>query len=189
MVAGKVHSSRKIPPSSRRPPAQPRLRIAYIGGRGVIGKYSGIEQYYEEIGSRLAQQEHEVTIYCRTYSTPSQSTFNGMRSVRLPTVRSKHFETVLHTLLSSVHVLFRPCDIVHYHTLGSALFSWIPRLAGKKTVVSVQGLEWKRKKWRWFASAVLRLGEKASAYVPNQTIVVSRTLQSYYRDRPRLEAV
>jgi glycosyltransferase involved in cell wall biosynthesis len=191
MVAGKAGSSRKSQPQTLalHTSLKPRLGIAHIGGRGVIGKYSGIEGYYEEIGKRLAQAGYEVTIYCRTYFTPQQSTFNGMRLIRLPTVRSKHFETVLHTLLSTAHVLFQPCNIVHYHTLGPALFSWIPRLAGKKTVVSVQGLDWQRKKWGWFASAVLRIGEKASAHFPNETIVVSNTLRSYYRDRYNLDTV
>ena len=86
-------------------------------------------------------------------------------------------------------MLFQPCDVVHYHTLGPALFSWIPRITGKKTVVSVQGLDWQRKKWGRFASAVLRIGERASARCPNATIVVSRKLESYYRDRYGLETV
>src|SRR5438552_12230178 len=30
------------------------VRVAFIGGRGVISKYSGIETYYEEVGRRLA---------------------------------------------------------------------------------------------------------------------------------------
>ena len=51
-------------------------------------------------------------------------------------------------------------DVVHYHTLGPALFSFIPRLAGKKTVVTVQGLDWQRRKWGWIASRVLRAGER-----------------------------
>jgi glycosyltransferase involved in cell wall biosynthesis len=70
---------------------------------------------------------------------------------------------------------------------GPALFSWIPRLAGKKAVVSVQGLDWQRKKWGRCASAVLQIGERASARCPDATIVVSRKLQSYYRDRYGLE--
>ena len=41
----------------------------------------------------------------------------------------------------------RDYDIVHYHCLGPALFSFLPRLAGKKTVVTVQGLDWQRGKW------------------------------------------
>jgi len=158
-----------------------KLRIAFIGGRGVASKYSGIETYYEEVGERLAVMGHQVTAYCRTYFTPPGKVHKGMHVVRLPTIRSKHLETFLHTLLSTLHVLVQPCDVVHYHALGPALFSFIPRLAGKKTVVTVQGLDWRRKKWGRIASAVLRLGERASVRFPNSTMVVSRTLQEYYR--------
>jgi glycosyltransferase involved in cell wall biosynthesis len=157
-----------------------RLRVAFIGGRGVISKYSGIEAYYEEVGKRLAGMGHEVTAYCRTYFTPPVREHNGMRVMRLPTIRSKHMETLLHTFLSTLHVLVQPCDVVHYHALGPALFSFIPRLAGMKTVVTVQGLDWQRKKWGGIASAVLQLGERAAVKLPTSTMVVSRTLRQHY---------
>lgn len=163
------------------------LRIAFIGGRGVISKYSGIETYYEEVGSRLTAMGHEVTAYCRTYFTPPISEHNKMRLVRLPTLRTKHLETLLHTLWSTVHVLTQPCDIVHYHALGPALFSFIPRLVGKKTVVTVQGLDWQRKKWGIFASFVLRMGERAAVQFPTRTMVVSQELQRHYRERCQAE--
>jgi len=171
------HASR--PPA----PAQKKmLHIAFIGGRGVVSKYSGIETYYEEIGKRLAGMGHHVTVYCRTYFTPPGKEHNGMHVVRLRTIRSKHLETLVHTFLSTIHVLVRPCDVVHYHALGPALFSFIPRLAGKKTVVTVQGLDWQRKKWGRIASAVLRLGERAAVSLPNHTMVVSETLQRHYSE-------
>ena len=160
-----------------------KLRVAFIGGRGLISKYSGIETYYEEIGKRLTEMGHEVTAYCRTYFTPPGKEHNGIQVVRLPTIRSKHLETLVHTFLSTLHVLVRPCDVVHYHALGPALFSFIPRLAGKKTVVTVQGLDWQRKKWGRMASAVLRLGERAAVSLPTVTMVVSRALQRHYRAR------
>lgn len=156
------------------------LRIAFIGGRGVISKYSGIESYYEEVGKRLAEMGHEVTVYCRTHFTPALAGYNGMRLVRIPTIRSKHLETAVHTFLSTAHALTQRYDVVHYHALGPALFSFIPRLCGTKTVVTVQGLDWQRKKWGRVASAVLRLGERASATLPDKTMVVSQTLQSHY---------
>ena len=167
-----------VVPNAKRP-----LRVAFIGGRGVMSKYSGIEAYYEEVGKRLADMGHEVTVYCRTYFTPGVRKYNGMRLVRLPTIRSKHLDTLVHTFLSTVHVAFNRCDIVHYHALGPALFSFIPRLFGKKTVVTVQGLDWHRRKWGRIASAALRLGELAAVRLPNATMVVSRTLQKYYRAR------
>lgn len=160
-----------------------KLRIAFIGGRGVVSKYSGIETYYEEVGKRLAQMGHEVTVYCRTYFTPPQAERNGMRLVRLPTFRSKHLETLVHTALSTAHALMQRYDVVHYHTLGPALFSFLPRLVGSKTAVTVQGLDWQRKKWGGVASAVLRLGERASAQLPNGTMVVSQALRQRYQQR------
>jgi len=159
------------------------IRVAFIGGRGVVSKYSGIESYYEHVGKALARRGNDVTVYCRNYFTPDMVQYNGMRIVRLPTIRSKHLETLVHTLLSTAHAMFSNYDVVHYHTLGPALFSFLPRLMGKKTVVTVQGLDWQRRKWNWIASRVLRLGEAAAIAFPNATMVVSRTLEEYYRHK------
>jgi glycosyltransferase involved in cell wall biosynthesis len=157
------------------------IRVAFIGGRGVISKYSGIEAYYEEAGRELAKLGYAMTIYCRKRFTPALPIHNGMKLIRLPAPRSKHFETVIHTFLGTLHAMFSSNDIIHYHALGPALFSFLPRLVGKKTVVTVQGLDWQRKKWGRLAARILRLGEAASARFPDRTMVVSRTLQEYYR--------
>ena len=172
---------RPWPGKARKPVATRPVRVAFIGGRGVVSKYSGIESYYEEVGKRLADTGHDVTVYCRSYFTPAQATHAGMRLVRLPTFRSKHMETFVHTWLSTIHAMFSGCDIVHYHAQGPALFSFFPRMVGKKTVVTVQGRDWQRKKWGRLASFTLRLGELASARLPNRTIVVSQALQQHYR--------
>ena len=168
-------------------PSKPR--VAFIGGRGVLSKYSGIEAFYEEAGKRLAAAGYHVTVYCRSYFTPAVTQYAGMQVVRLPTLRSKHLETFVHTLLSTAHAIVHDCDIVHYHTLGPALFSCVPRFFGKKTIVTVQGLDWRRKKWGRFAAAILRLGETASAKFPNATIVVSRSLREHYRARHGADAI
>ena len=170
-------------------PEHPRqrrgVRVAFIGGRGVVSKYSGVESYYEQAGHELARLGHEVTVYCRSYFTPAipAGTHNGMRVRRLPTIRFKHLETAVHTLLSTAHAMASDCDIVHYHCLGPALFSFLPRLVGKKTIVTVQGLDWQRGKWGRFASRILRWGEAAAVFAPDATMVVSRTLQRHYRER------
>jgi glycosyltransferase involved in cell wall biosynthesis len=187
--AGKISALQYAANKEPRPIAlPPRLRIAFIGGRGVISKYSGIETYYEEVGSRLAEMGHEVTIYCRNYFTPDVAEYRGMRLVRLPTIRSKHLETAIHTLLSTAHAVTQRYDIVHYHALGPSLLSFIPRLIGTKTAVTVQGLDWRRKKWGRIAASVLRLGEWASACLPNQTMTVSRVLQDRYCKLHGIEA-
>ena len=179
-----VPAKAKIPSRSSN-----RLRVAFIGGRGVVSKYSGIESYYEEVGRELSRLGHTVTVYCRTYFTPPVPEHSGMRVLRLPTLRTKHLETVVHTFLSTVHAMFSRHDIVHYHCLGPALFSFLPRLTGKKTVVTVQGLDWQRSKWGPLAARVLRWGEGAAVAMPNATMVVSKALQTYYRERYNKETI
>lgn len=174
------HSS---PHVSQFPPKPPKLRVAFIGGRGVVGKYSGIETYYEEAGQRLTALGCEVTAYSRNHFTPAIASHRGIRIVRVPTIRTKHLETLVHTFLSTVHACFHYYDIVQYHALGPSLFAWLPRLFGKKTLVTVQGLDWQRKKWGLVARGILKGCEWASAHLPNRTIVVSRVLQRHYAER------
>ncbi len=178
-----------FPAAPEHPVPRRGVRVAFIGGRGLVSKYSGIESYYEQAGHELARLGHEVTVYCRTYFTPPMSTHNGMRVRRLPTIRSKHLETVVHTLLSTADAMTSDYDVVHYHCLGPALFSLLPRLAGKKTVVTVQGLDWQRGKWGRFAARVLRWGEAAAVCLPDATMVVSRTLQDYYREQYKRDTI
>ncbi len=170
-------SSTKKASSLRPQLSRPRLKVAFIGGRGVISKYSGIEAYYEEVGKQLCANGYDITVYCRNYFTPALESHNGMRVIRIPTIRSKHLDTVVHTALSTLHVMLTANDVVHYHAQGPALFSFLPRFVGKKTIVTVQGLDWQRKKWGRLASCILQMGELAALHLPNATMVVSRTLQ------------
>ncbi len=48
-------------------------RIAFIGQRGVPATIGGIEHHVEEIGSRLADRGHDVTVYTRGNYTPSRA--------------------------------------------------------------------------------------------------------------------
>src|SRR6266702_5435269 len=82
------------------------IRIAMLGTRGVPASYSGFETCVEELGARLGARGHDVTVYCRVpHITHPGPAYRGMRLVKLPTIRSKHLDTIAHTLLSSLHAL------------------------------------------------------------------------------------
>ncbi len=160
-----------------------RLSVAFVGGRGVVGTYSGIETYYEEVGARLAARGHRVTAYCRDYFTPDLPEYRGIHVRRLPCLRTKHLETLSHSLLATLLVcLRREHDVVQFHAIGSAPLSGLPRLFGHTTVVSVRGLDWQRGKWGAGARRALRLGEWAAVRLPTATVVVSRTLQRHFAE-------
>lgn len=159
------------------------LRIAMLGTRGVPATYSGFETCAEELGARLEARGHEVTVYCRVpHVTYPGESYRGMRLVKLPTLRWKHFDTIVHTLISSLHALRARYDVVLYFNVGNSALTWMPRLAGQRVVLNVDGLDWKRKKWGRFARWFIRSSERWAARVPDRIVTDSRRVQAYYRE-------
>jgi glycosyltransferase involved in cell wall biosynthesis len=160
------------------------LRIAMLGTRGIPASYSGFETCVEELGARLAGRGHQVTVYCRVphIAYPGTS-YRGMRLVKLPTIRSKHLDTIVHTLLSSLHALGMRYHVAMYFNVGNSPLTWMPRVARQAVALNVDGLDWKRKKWGRFARAYIRCCERGAARFPSRVVTDSRRVQQYYRDR------
>lgn len=155
-----------------------------LGTRGIPAAYSGFETCVEELGRRLVERGHEVTVYCRAHHIQyREPTYKGMRLIVLPTIQNKYLDTIVHTFLSSLHALFQPYDIVLMFIAGNSLVSFIPRLTGKKVVLNVDGLDWKRQKWPFLAKKYIQLAEFLATKLPNTMVTDSQVIQEYYRQK------
>ena len=155
-----------------------------LGTRGVPASYSGFETCVEELGARLGERGHEVTVYCRVpHVSYSGTAYRGMRLVKLPTIRSKHFDTIVHALLSSLHAFLRRYDVALYFNVGVSPVTWIPRLAGQRVVLNVDGLDWKRRKWGRLARAYIHACEGWAARFADRVVTDSRRVEQYYRQQ------
>jgi glycosyltransferase involved in cell wall biosynthesis len=155
-----------------------------LGTRGVPASYSGFETCVEELGWRLVRRGQRVTVYCRTHHISyDRPTYRGMRLVKLPTLANKYFDTLLHSFLSSLHALGQGFDIGLYFIAGNSPVSWIPRLTGTRTILNVDGLDWKREKWPPAAKFYIKTAEYLATRLPNRFLTDSRAVQAYYEDR------
>jgi glycosyltransferase involved in cell wall biosynthesis len=161
------------------------LKIAMLGSRGIPARYSGVETCVENVAARLVQRGHEVTVYCRPHVvTWSGSMYRGVRLVKLPTIRNKYLDTLVHTALCTAHMLLRARpDVALYFISGNSPFVGLARLAGVPTVLNVDGLDSQRAKWGKRARIYLRLAEWLSAYLPHRTITDSQVVQRLYEER------
>src|SRR5205807_1969163 len=81
------------------------MQVAFIGTRGVPASYSGFETCVEQVGRRMVERGHEVTVYCRTsHYRERTAEYLGMKLRYLPAVRQKHLETLTHSALSSTRL-------------------------------------------------------------------------------------
>src|SRR5260370_12048790 len=81
------------------------MHVVFIGTRGVPATYSGFETCVEQVGRRMVEQGHTVTVFCRSiHYAERPATYLGMQLRYLPAVREQHLETLSHTALSSLQL-------------------------------------------------------------------------------------
>lgn len=166
------------------------MKIAMIGQKGIPSRTGGIEIHVEEISKRLAKKDCKINVYCRRgYCSNITDCYEGVDLKFSPYIHSKHLDAITHTFTSTIKALFSGCDIFHYHALGPATLSFIPRLFGKKVVCTVHGLDWQRGKWGGLASKYLKFGEYATAKFSHKTINVSDNLVKYYSEKYGIDTV
>ncbi|HEV8701446.1 MAG TPA: glycosyltransferase family 4 protein [Candidatus Polarisedimenticolia bacterium] len=164
------------------------MKIAMLGSRGLPATHGGVERAVEELSARLADRGHDVTVFCRpAYCAERLPTHRGVRLRRLPAIPTKHLEAASHTFLGALAAAVGDYDVVHIHSIGPALFGLIPRLAGKRLVVTVHALDWKRRKWGLLARLALRAGARSATLFPHATIAVSRAAQRHLKEAYRRE--
>lgn len=106
-----------------------------------------------------------------------------MSLVYLPTWRHKYFDTLVHTFLSTIHLIFRRADVALYCNAANAIFTFWPRLFGIPTVLNVDGLERNRKKWNRLARAWYLISERLSTFCPKVMVTDARKIAEYYLAR------
>jgi len=155
------------------------MRIAIIGTRGVPAQYGGFETMAEEVGSRLVERGHDVVVYCRN---PNQTLreYRGMKLVNLPALPLRAAETLSHTGLSCLHLLFHRVDVAIMCNVANAVMLPILRLRRIPAAVNVDGLEWKRSKWGSFGKRWYRLSERLGVRLAHEIIADSRGIGDYY---------
>jgi len=158
-----------------------KLIIALIGTRGVPANYGGFETFYEELGKRLAERGHEVTVYCRdSYYPEKLDEYFGMKLVYLPNLKRKSLDTLSHTFFSIIHAIRQPYDVYMVCNAANSPVLVIPRLLGKRIAINTDGLEWKRGKWGKIARTYYKLCERISTILADRVVADSRGIQDYY---------
>lgn len=162
------------------------MKIALIGTRGVPANYGGFETCAEEIAVRLVARGHEVTAYCRPGNAEGEpAEYRGVKLVYRKLWDSKVTGTFSHTFVCLRHAMKQDFDVLMVFNAANAPLLAIPKLRGRKIALNVDGLEWKRKKWGWFAKRYYRFAEWVSTKVSDRIISDSRAIQAYYDQRFR----
>lgn len=163
------------------------MRIAMLGHKRVPSREGGVEIVVYELGTRMVKLGHNVTCYNRkTRKVKYDKTikeYDGLKIKPVLTIDKKGLAAMTSSFFACVEASFQKYDVVHIHAEGPAFFSFIPKLFGKKVIVTIHGLDWNRAKWGRFASWYLKNGERNAVKFADEIIVLSKNTQQYFKDQ------
>jgi len=168
------------------------MKIYFIGQKGIPAKAGGVERHVEELATRLVKAGHEVFVYARpNYTGKNLKKYRGVNLINLPTIATKHFDAISHTFRACLDLVKKDVDIIHFHSIGPASLIWLAKLLkpGVPIIFTFHTKCYEHKKWGLIAKAYLKLGELAGCLLADETIVISRQLAKYTKDKYRTEAI
>lgn len=172
-----------------------KLKIAMLGHKHMLSREGGIEIVVNELATRMVAMGHEVTCYDRSTKHVAGAELNlkdeyrGVRIRPVWTIERKGLAAMSSSVSATFRATISNADIVHIHAEGPAAMSWMPKLRGKRVIVTIHGLDWRRAKWKGFASKYIKWGEKQAVKHADEIIVLSRGLQNYFKSQYGRETV
>lgn len=167
-----------------------QLRIAMVGHKRIPSREGGIEIVVEELATRLVCDGHRVVCYNRRghhvsgsqYDiTDHKKEYKGVQLKSTPTIEKKGLAAVSSSFFAALYCMFGKYNVVHFHAEGPSFFCWMPKLTGKRVIVTVHGIDWQREKWKsGFGSKFIRQGERNAVKYADEIIVLSKGVQEYF---------
>lgn len=164
-----------------------KLRVAMFGQKR-LSREGGIEIVVKELCTRMARDGCQVTCYNRSGHHVSGAEYDekieydGIRQKSVLTIEKKGLATVSSSAFAALYSALGKYDVIHIHAEGPAFFAWLPKMFGKRVVVTVHGIDWQREKWKsGFGSKFIRQGEKNAVKYADEIIVLSKGVQDYFK--------
>ena len=159
-----------------------------IGHKRIPSREGGVEIVVGELSSRMAREGHTVVAYNRKSQHiagkefEKMSEWNGVKIKWIPTPNSSKLNAIVYSLFATLNAVFRRFDVIHFHAEGPSSMVPLAKLFGKRSIVTIHGLDWQRSKWGGFATKYLKFGEKMAAKYADEVIVLSKNVQQYFKD-------
>lgn len=158
------------------------MTISFIGSAGIPNRYGGFESFLEHCAPTIASQGIPVIVTCdaRLYAE-QEIDFHGVRREFL-TTPANGVSSVIHDALAFLRVFSRSDQIV---VLGVSGGPWFPifrllcGMTGKRLIVNVDGVEWRRTKFSAKKRLLLKLFDTLAQHFSHHVVYDNQGLYEY----------
>lgn len=162
------------------------MKIAILGTRGIPNYHGGFEQFAEHLSVFLVKNGHDIYVYNSSLHPYQKQEFKGVKIVHCKDLEDRigtigQFIYDLNCILDLRKTKF---DIVLQlgYTSSSIWHRFLPKASC--IITNMDGLEWKRTKYRYWVQRFLKHAEKlavkSSDYLISDSIGIQKYLEREY---------
>lgn len=155
-----------------------KKKLAILGIVGVPANYGGFETLVDNLLD-LLPKFFDVTVFCESRSYPEKvESYKGAKLIYI----NKKANGVQSIIYDSVSLLksYKSQDyILLLGVSGAVMLPFLRPFTSAKIVTHIDGLEWKRDKWGWFAKKFLKFSEGLAVRYSHGVIADNKHIQNY----------
>ena len=122
-----------------------KLAVSMFGQKR-LSREGGIEIVVKELSTRMVRDGCQVTCYNRSGHHVSGAEYDdatieykGIHQKTVPTINRRGLAAVSSSAFAALYCALGKYDVIHIHAEGPAFFTWLPKLFGKRVVVTIHG--------------------------------------------------
>jgi glycosyltransferase involved in cell wall biosynthesis len=154
--------------------------IRILGIRGIPAAHGGFETFAEYLSLYLVEQGWRVIVYCQEQGSENirRDTWKGVERVHISVDGAGPKSTIRFDWLA-VRDAVQSRDLCLMLGYNTAIFLGVLRAKGIRTVINMDGIEWRRDKWSALAKIWFWLNEKIGCYLGNHLVADNPAIEDH----------
>jgi len=165
------------------------MRISIVGSAGIPANYGGFETLVQNLAEfhQRYSLDLELVVYCssKNYKVKLKRAMNS--ELRYLPVSANGVWSIPYDIISLLSAVRHRSDVILLLGVSGAIALPLVRLLSRARIVTnIDGIEWKREKWRGLAKWFLRLSERMAVRLSHEVVadnagIAIHISQSYER--------
>jgi glycosyltransferase involved in cell wall biosynthesis len=160
--------------------------IAIVGTVGIPASYGGFETLVENLARFHSnhQMPSRLVVYCSAKGIPQKpATYLGAHLKYIP-LSANGLSSVAYDILSLLSAIRQRSDVCLLLGVSGAIAIPLIRMLFKTRIVTnIDGVEWKRAKWKGFSKWFLRFSERLAVRFSHEVIADNQGIAEHVREQ------
>lgn len=157
-------------------------KISIVGTVGIPARYGGFETLAENLAAFHIKRKIpcELTVYCTTKGNVEQPVSYLGAELRYIGLNANGVASIPYDVLSLLSSIWRrSSSILLLGVSGAIALPLVRLLSSARIVVNIDGVEWKREKWKGIARLFLRFSERMAVRLAHKVVADNAAIADY----------